>query len=988
MKTSAESASASSFKALFQSRMKGKTSDHETRTEEKRDQVNTTLQKKHHQDKQYIKQHTENEEDKNWRGYHHSSTFQQAREYINEAYCASSSSSDSESYDKSPEAYGQKKIVLAAPNGHIVTGMEDFEKSQRGRKSRHRRGAISEPNGVVSPIERFEQYPLGKKCLINPNGQFKKIWETLNMAFLVFVFVYLPVRLTFLVSSSPGTFFFVLEVAADLFFMTDTVLNFFIPIEHNWDMVYEHKEIAKVYLKGWFWIDLISSIPFDFFMTLAVGSGNPESSNLLVYSKITKTIRILRLLKILRAFRMRKASDNYITQFMSYLFGGTIILMLLKGLMKLAISVHLLSCFWFIIGNIQNSRNDWMTLSGYADEPLFDKYIICVYFIMQTFTTTGYGDITSERNLEKCFRIFLMIAGVYFYSSFTGEILEDRNRHMLKAEILHEKTTLLDKLKRLYQLSQDQIEQIQSQLKKDFDKDKKSEDDSSRINLESLSDPERDRLFFNIFCAEFEDINLFKHKAETNFVLNLGSAMELKKYEKGEPIYLRNEPAASFYIIKKGEVSLKVKSVLNVDFLRIKEGFFGEYEILKSIRREYSAHAATNCILYKVKIDKFKKIFMQNSDTQFVEYFEKRAETRHQAMEYSHDGLVSLLCLRLQSKYKDIHSLFGLKARKDEFIRTKSRRRNYSSILGIGGSMSPLKCSALRNRRIESLDYDLEPSTFQKLGKVQEKFIGMFPEVNLSPEAKSDDYEEKEIGAFKSQKIQSRTSSGENELIKKLDNNHEPNNQKSQSSLKKVNEKASPAFSSGQTISGKRLSPGTSSPSKLSRLSKDMTVSIPISVSVRKRKTSTDKQKDLESTPDSKKANLGKNQVPTVHPRKKFPRPPSPQKQSKKDKSPSASPSEARLPSPEISPHGFTEKKSYKFALTGLKLDRIASQGEIESPDSAQANQSQSKSQSQLVTPAQGSSSPNHNQSSNNNPEEMANSGRTVRKSRNKANKD
>ena len=56
-----------------------------------------------------------------------------------------------------------------------------------------------------------------------------------------------------------------LDYGADLVFLLDIIINFVSSYFDNEDnLVVEHKKIAINYLKGWFWIDFISIIPFEF----------------------------------------------------------------------------------------------------------------------------------------------------------------------------------------------------------------------------------------------------------------------------------------------------------------------------------------------------------------------------------------------------------------------------------------------------------------------------------------------------------------------------------------------------------------------------------------------------------------------------------------------------------------------------------------------------------------------------------------------------
>lgn len=80
---------------------------------------------------------------------------------------------------------------------------------------------------------------------------------------LLIVSLIVPVRLAFVEKDS--TSWFVFYTITDVFFLIDLILTFFtsVPDENRVYEITDKEIIAKKYLKGWFWIDLVSILPFD-----------------------------------------------------------------------------------------------------------------------------------------------------------------------------------------------------------------------------------------------------------------------------------------------------------------------------------------------------------------------------------------------------------------------------------------------------------------------------------------------------------------------------------------------------------------------------------------------------------------------------------------------------------------------------------------------------------------------------------------------------
>ena len=96
--------------------------------------------------------------------------------------------------------------------------------------------------------------------LINPNGLMKSSWNILILLLVIFQSVVIPVRIAF--EKDISTPWKIADFVMDGIFMLDIVINFMTPIEDDsGDYIINFKAIAKNYLQGWFWIDLVSCFP-------------------------------------------------------------------------------------------------------------------------------------------------------------------------------------------------------------------------------------------------------------------------------------------------------------------------------------------------------------------------------------------------------------------------------------------------------------------------------------------------------------------------------------------------------------------------------------------------------------------------------------------------------------------------------------------------------------------------------------------------------
>ena len=83
------------------------------------------------------------------------------------------------------------------------------------------------------------------------------------MLLLLFVSVCVPARLAFVEDES--TEWIIIYALIDSFFFLDILLSFFTAIDDDQKVysITDRKLIAKNYLRGWFFIDIISILPID-----------------------------------------------------------------------------------------------------------------------------------------------------------------------------------------------------------------------------------------------------------------------------------------------------------------------------------------------------------------------------------------------------------------------------------------------------------------------------------------------------------------------------------------------------------------------------------------------------------------------------------------------------------------------------------------------------------------------------------------------------
>jgi hyperpolarization activated cyclic nucleotide-gated potassium channel 2 len=115
---------------------------------------------------------------------------------------------------------------------------------------------------IKNPDENLiESY---KDCLIcEPSGTFIKVWSTILIVILAYSATIMPYRIAFFENDDTSALYYV-DTSIDFLFMLDVFVNMNTPLVSKGVITsYSRVSIFKRYLKTWFFIDIISSLPFN-----------------------------------------------------------------------------------------------------------------------------------------------------------------------------------------------------------------------------------------------------------------------------------------------------------------------------------------------------------------------------------------------------------------------------------------------------------------------------------------------------------------------------------------------------------------------------------------------------------------------------------------------------------------------------------------------------------------------------------------------------
>ncbi|XP_038179632.1 potassium/sodium hyperpolarization-activated cyclic nucleotide-gated channel 4 [Arvicola amphibius] len=439
--------------------------------------------------------------------------------------------------------------------------------------------------------------------IIHPYSDFRFYWDLTMLLLMVGNLIIIPVGITFFKDENT-TPWIVFNVVSDTFFLIDLVLNFRtgIVVEDNTEIILDPQRIKMKYLKSWFVVDFISSIPVDYIFLIVETRIDSE-----VY-KTARALRIVRFTKILSLLRLLRLSRliRYIHQWeeifhMTYDLASAVVRIVnLIGMMLLL--CHWDGCLQFLVPMLQDFPHDcWVSINGMVNNSWGKQYSYALFKAMSHMLCIGYGRQAPVGMSDVWLTMLSMIVGATCYAMFIGH-----------ATALIQS---LDSSRRQYQEKYKQVEQYMSFHKLPPDTRQRIHDyyehryqgkmfDEESI-LGELSEPLREEII-NFNCRKLvASMPLFAN-ADPNFVTSMLTKLRFEVFQPGDYIIREGTIGKKMYFIQHGVVSVLTKG--NKETKLADGSYFGEICLLTRGRRTASVRADTYCRLYSLSVDNFNEV--------------------------------------------------------------------------------------------------------------------------------------------------------------------------------------------------------------------------------------------------------------------------------------------------------------------------------------------------------------------------------------------
>uniref|UniRef100_A0A087XIW6 Cyclic nucleotide-binding domain-containing protein n=1 Tax=Poecilia formosa TaxID=48698 RepID=A0A087XIW6_POEFO len=442
--------------------------------------------------------------------------------------------------------------------------------------------------------------------IIHPYSDFRFYWDLLMLLLMMGNLIILPVGITFFRDENTPSWI-IFNVVSDTLFMVDLVLNFRTGImkEDSTEILLDPRAIRQKYLKTWFLVDFVSSIPVDYIF-LMVDSLDSEVYRTARALRIVRFTKILSLLRLLRLSRLIRYIHQWEEIFhMTYdLASAMVRIVNLIGMMLLL--CHWDGCLQFLVPMLQDFPSDcWVSKNLMVNDTWGVQYSYALFKAMSHMLCIGYGAQAPEGMTDVWLTMLSMIVGATCYAMFIGH-----------ATALIQS---LDSSRRQYQEKYKQVEQYMSFHKLPADLRQKIHEyyehrfqgkmfDEENI-LGELSEPlKEDIVSFN--CRSLvANMPLFAN-ADPNFVTAVLTKLRFEVFQPADFIIREGTVGRKMYFIQHGRVSVLTRG--NKETKLSDGSYFGEICLLTRGRRTASVRADTYCRLYSLSVDSFNEVLEEH----------------------------------------------------------------------------------------------------------------------------------------------------------------------------------------------------------------------------------------------------------------------------------------------------------------------------------------------------------------------------------------
>ncbi|CAF1293965.1 unnamed protein product [Rotaria sordida] len=452
--------------------------------------------------------------------------------------------------------------------------------------------------------ERLRQQRSGH-CIIHPCSNFRFYWDLVMLILLITNVIVLPVAIAFFSEDINSARWITFNVVSDAFFLFDIVVNFRTGVLRNDyidEIILEPRLIALHYIKTWFIVDLLSSLPIDY-LFLFFDTG--DHSGGYTIARTGRAIKVLRLVKLLSLLRLLRLSRlvRYIHQWEEFLSIASMVMRILNLIALIILLAHWNGCLQFMVPMFQNFPSDcWVALNGLQNAPWTEQYTVALFKALSHMLCIGYGRYPPQSYVDMWLTMLSMVIGAMCYAVTIGHVSALVQSFDTSRRLYNEKFKQVEEYMAWRKLPREMRNRISDFYEhryqgKIFHEDTILAELSERLRLDVI----------NYNCRSLVSSVPFFANADPNFVSDVVTKLHFEVFQPGDQLISEGTIGNKMYFIQEGVVDI-IKSDGQVLTTLSDGSYFGEICLLTRAKRVASVRCVTYCNLYSLDSSQFERV--------------------------------------------------------------------------------------------------------------------------------------------------------------------------------------------------------------------------------------------------------------------------------------------------------------------------------------------------------------------------------------------
>ncbi|CAM1303664.1 HCN3 (predicted) [Pycnogonum litorale] len=388
--------------------------------------------------------------------------------------------------------------------------------------------------------------------------------------------------------------------------MIDIVVNFRTGImqqDNSEQVILDPKLIAKHYLRTWFFLDMISSIPLDYIFHI-FNQDFTESFQILQAGRALRIIRLAKLLSLVRLLRLSRLV-RYVSQWeeVYFLNMASVFMRIINLICMMLLVGHWSGCLQFLVPMLQGfPSTSWVAINELQNSYWLEQYSWSLFKAMSHMLCIGYGRFPPQNLTDMWLTMLSMISGATCYALFLGHATNliqslDSSRRQYR-----ERVKQVEEYMAYRKLPRDMRQRITEYFEhryqgKFFDED---------AILGELSEKLREDVI-NYNCRSLVASVPFFANADSSFVSDVVTKLIYEVFQPGDLIIKEGTIGSKMYFIQEGIVDI-IMSNGEIATSLSDGSYFGEICLLTNARRVASVRAETYCNLFSLSVEHFNAV--------------------------------------------------------------------------------------------------------------------------------------------------------------------------------------------------------------------------------------------------------------------------------------------------------------------------------------------------------------------------------------------